>query len=182
MGISIGLLEIKSIAVGIQSADAMLKRASVQLLLATPICPGKYSIIVSGNTADIEGAMGAGMQSAGTYIVSNHIINNAHSSLSTAISGVSSIEKLLSLGIVETIDALTAVRAGDIAVKSANIELIEIRIARGLGGKGFLTFTGEVSAVRSAVNNCLIELMDTGEIISHCVVPSPHPDMIKHLL
>ena len=35
MGKSIGLLELKSIPVGVQSADEMLKAANVELLVAT---------------------------------------------------------------------------------------------------------------------------------------------------
>lgn len=182
MGISIGLLELKSIPIGIETADAMLKSAKVDLLMATPICPGKYSIIISGNVGAVKSSMDEGERHAGTFIVSNHIINNAHESLSSAIIGVTQIEKVYSLGIMETIGALTVVRAGDIAAKAANIKLIEIRIARGLGGKGFLTFTGEVSAVRSAINNCINELQSTGEITSYSVIPSPHPDLFKHLM
>ena len=44
MGISIGLLELKSIPVGIETADEMIKAANVQLLTASPTCPGKYII------------------------------------------------------------------------------------------------------------------------------------------
>lgn len=88
---------------------------------------------------------------------------------------------MAALGVVETISALTAVRAGDIAAKAANIRLMEIRIARGLGGKGFIIFTGEVAAVNSALKSCIAGLEDTGEITSHCVIPSPHPGLIKRL-
>ena len=40
MGISIGLLELKSIPIGIQTADEMIKAANVKLLTASPTCPG----------------------------------------------------------------------------------------------------------------------------------------------
>jgi microcompartment protein CcmL/EutN len=60
--------------------------------------------------------------------------------------------------------------------------MIEIRIARGLGGKGFLVFTGEVSSVRSAVKACATIMGETGDITSHCVIPAPHKDLVKQLL
>ena len=41
MGKSIGLLELKSIPVGVETADAVLKAANVELLTASPTCPGK---------------------------------------------------------------------------------------------------------------------------------------------
>lgn len=181
MGTSIGLLELKSIPVGINTADEMLKSANVELLVASPVCPGKYIIIISGNVGAVKSAMKAGKQIASVYAVSDNIINNVHDSLPQAIIGVTEIEKTSSIGVIETISSLTSVVAGDIAAKASNITLMEIRIARGLGGKGFVTFTGEISAVRSAMSSCISELGETGEIISNVVIPSPHPDILKHI-
>ena len=39
---SIGLIEMSSIASGMQAADIMLKAAEVELLLSRTICSGKY--------------------------------------------------------------------------------------------------------------------------------------------
>ncbi len=72
--------------------------------------------------------------------------------------------------------------AADIAAKAANVRLMEIRLARGLGGKGFLVFTGEVSSVKSALKAVESEMQDSGEITSACVIASPHPDLIEKLL
>lgn len=182
MGTSIGLLEVKSIPIGIETADEMLKAANVQLLVASPTCPGKYIIIISGNVGAVKSSMHVGRKVAGTYLVGHHTINNVHESLPAAIMGVTEVEKIAAIGVIETISALTAVRAGDVAAKAANIKMMEIRIARGLGGKGFLIFTGEVSSVRSAINSCVNELADCGEITSHCVIPSPHEGLVKQLL
>ena len=182
MGISIGLLELKSIPVGIETADEMIKAANVQLLTASPTCPGKYIIIVSGNVGAVKSSMNVGVRIAGHYMVGQHIINNVHESLPSAILGVTEVEKIASIGVIETISGLSAVNAGDIAAKAAKVEMLEIRIARGLGGKGFLVFTGEVSSVRSAVKACANMMGETGEITSHCVIPSPHKDLIKQIL
>lgn len=182
MAQSIGLLELKSIPVGMETADEMLKAASVELLLATPICPGKYIIIVSGNVGAVKSSVKAGIGMAETFLVGHHIINNVHESIPAAISGTAEVTNVSAIGIIETISALTAVTAGDIAAKASNVRLIEIRIARGLGGKGFLIFTGEISAVKSAINSCLNELKETGEITSHSVISSPHKDLIKSIM
>lgn len=182
MGISIGLLELKSIPVGIETADEMIKAANVQLLTASPTCPGKYIIIISGNVGAVKSSMNVGVRIAGSYLVGHHIINNVHESLPSAILGVTEVEKIASIGVIETISGLSAVNAGDIAAKAAKIEMLEIRIARGLGGKGFLVFTGEVSSVRSAVKAVANIMGETGEITSHCVIPSPHKDLVKQIL
>lgn len=67
------------------------------------------------------------------------------------------------------------------AAKAANVRLMEIRIARGLGGKGFVILTGEVSAVRSAVKAAMNQLEETGDITSSSVIASPHPGLIDKL-
>lgn len=182
MGKSLGLLELKSIPIGIQTADVMLKAADVELLLASPICPGKYIIIISGNVGPVKNAVQAGREEADTFLIGHHILNNVHDSLPSAVAGMAQPEKPGALGAVETISALAAVKAGDIAAKASNIRLIEIRIARGLGGKGYLLFTGEISSVKSALQSCQSQLRDTGEITSCCTIASPHPDLMQTLL
>ena len=111
MGISIGLLELKSIPIGIQTADEMIKAANVKLLTASPTCPGKYVIIISGQIAAVKSSMNVGVRVAGPYLVGNHVINNVHESVPGAILGVTEVEKVAALGVVETISALTAVNA-----------------------------------------------------------------------
>lgn len=46
---SIGLLEFKSIAKGIEVTDALMKGSRVELVLSNAICPGKYITLVTGN-------------------------------------------------------------------------------------------------------------------------------------
>lgn len=182
MGMSIGLLELKSIPAGFETADAMLKAADVELLVASPVCPGKYVIIISGQVGAVKSSMESGCQTAGVFLICHHTINNVHESVPAALIGVADVGQLASLGAVETMSALTAVRAGDIAAKTSSIRLMEIRVARGLGGKGYLTFTGEVSAVKSALNSCVNQLAETGDITSSCVIPSPHRELLEKLI
>ena len=177
MGKSIGLLELKSIPVGIETADAVLKAANVELLTATPTCPGKYVIIICGAVGAVKSAMESGRQTAGIYLVGHHTINNVHASVPEAIVGTSEVGHIASIGVIETMTALTAVEAGDYAAKAANVR----RIARGLGGKGFVILTGEVSAVRSAVKAAMNQLEETGDITSSSVIASPHPGLIDKL-
>ena len=53
---AVGFVEIKSIPVGIQTADEMVKAGNVELLLATPMCPGKYIIIIGGQVGPVKSA------------------------------------------------------------------------------------------------------------------------------
>lgn len=179
---AIGLIELKSIPIGIQTADEMLKAANVELVLANPICPGKYMILISGEVGAVNTSIQRGINVANIFLVESHIINNVHEDVLIAVSGVSDVKDIKSIGIIETISALTVIKAADIAVKASNIKLLEVRVAKGLGGKGFLIMTGEVSSVNSAVKSCKNELGKTGEITSTSVIPSPHKSLIEKLV
>ena len=69
-----------------------------------------------------------------------------------AISGASKVEALEALGIVESFSVASLIEGADAAVKAANVQLIEIRLAMALGGKAFVTLTGNVAAVQAAVD------------------------------
>lgn len=179
---SLGLLELRSIARGIKAADEMLKSADVELVMATPICPGKYVILITGNVGAVKNAMETGVRESDIFLVENHIINNVDEKVIPAISGTSMISDVKAIGVIETISALTSVMAGDIAVKTSNVEIIEIRIARGLGGKGFIVICGELSAVKSAIKSCVAELQEGGQIISTSVIASPNKELISKII
>jgi microcompartment protein CcmL/EutN len=72
--------------------------------------------------------------------------------------------------------------AADAAVKAADVDIIEIRCATGLGGKSFLYLTGDVSSVNSAVEAGIDVLRGTGLILSHVVIPSPSRDIARCIL
>ena len=105
-----------------------------------------------------------------------------HPSVPPALAGTVDVVRVTALGMLETMSALTAVRAADIAAKASSIILMEVRVARGLGGKGYLTFTGEVSAVKSALDSCVSQLADSGDITGSCLIPSPHKGLLEKLV
>ena len=51
---SIGMVELSSIARGIETIDRMLKAAEVELVLARTICSGKYVVLVAGDLHMVE--------------------------------------------------------------------------------------------------------------------------------
>jgi microcompartment protein CcmL/EutN len=83
------------------------------------------------------------------------------------------------LGAIETFSLCAAIAAADCAVKAARIRLIEIRLGRGLGGKSFITLTGEVAAVRAAVKAASEVEEVKGLMAESVVIPSPHPDIVN---
>lgn len=181
MSISLGLIELKSTPPGIQTADEMLKAADVNLIFSAPTCPGKYVIIISGKVGPVKNAMSKGIDMAGSFIVTHHTIHNVNELVPPAIVGTADIKDIKAIGVIETISAIGCVSAASEAADAADIQLVDVRIARGLGGKGFLIMTGDVGAVKSGMNAGLNILRDSGEVVSSCVIPSPHRGIIENL-
>ena len=50
MSKAIGMVECQNISTGIKAADLMIKTAEVEILESQPVCPGKYIILISGQT------------------------------------------------------------------------------------------------------------------------------------
>jgi len=179
---AIAMVELNSIAKGVQAADEMLKSSDVALVMAQPICAGKYMALVSGDVDSVERALEVGKEVAGEFLVDDFLIPNVHSSVFPALTATTRIQDIDSLAVIETFSVASAIMAADAAVKAAAVDIIEIRCATGLGGKSFLYLTGDVASVNSAVEAGIDVLQGTGLILSHVVIPSPSREIGRCIL
>jgi len=179
---AIALLELNSIAQGVFACDAMVKKAPVRLLEATSICPGKYIVLVAGEVAPVEDSLQAGLEAGGGYVVDQLLLPQVHEQVIPAILALTEVEELAALGVVETFSVAASILAADAAAKAAAIQLIEVRIAKGLGGKGFVTLTGEIADVEAAVAAGVDKAAEKGLLVSWVVIPAPHEDLTGRML
>jgi microcompartment protein CcmL/EutN len=179
---SIGLIELTSIAAGFEACDAMLKASDVDLLLARSICSGKYMVMVRGDVAAVQAAVSAGVAAGHFSVIDSFVIPNLHESVFPAIAGSSKVETLEALGIVESFSVASLIEGADAAVKAANVELIEIRLAMALGGKAFVTLTGNVAAVQSAVDAGAQVVGQKGMLVNKVVIPHPRPELLTEMI
>ena len=179
---SIGLIELNSIAKGIETADCMLKAAEVELLQTKSICPGKYIILIAGDIAAVSASVEAGIEVGGEFVVDSLLLPRVHSQVIEAINGVSQIKELYALGVLEFFSIASSIVAADTAVKTASVELIDIRLGLGIGGKAFITLTGDVSAVTEAVEAGARIAKESGMLVNKVVIPSPRRELFDRLL
>ncbi|OQA19287.1 MAG: hypothetical protein BWY64_00982 [bacterium ADurb.Bin363] len=176
---AIGLIELNSMARGIEVWDTMLKVASVELLTATTLCSGKYVIFIKGDVGSVKTSIEIGLEVAGIWLIDSLIIPNIHHQVFHAITGETDFD-IEALGIIETFSAASGIVFADTAVKSSAVNLIEIRISMGLGGKSTIYLTGEVDAVKASIEAGK-GAIKSELIVNTIVIPSPHKDLIKHL-
>ncbi|MDZ4772327.1 MAG: BMC domain-containing protein [Planctomycetota bacterium] len=183
LDIAIGVLELCSIARGVEVADAVLKEAHVEMLFATPVQPGKYVMLFTGAVADVRASATKGAQLAAGDLVDQLVIPQIHDQIVPMLrrKGGKINGSLDAIGVIETNTVASTVSAADIALKTATVDLVDIRIANGLGGKSFFTLTGEVSDVRSSVAAGARMAQERGLLTREVVIPRPHPELIRHL-
>lgn len=179
MAKAIGMVELASIARGIETCDYMVKAAQVELIRSSTVCPGKYIIIVAGETGDVKASMAEAMRQGGEYIVDKLLLPNVHPSLIPAISMTTQVAERGAVGVLEFYSIASAIVAADVAAKAANITLIEVRIGYAIGGKGYVTLTGDVGAVRSAVAAASKE---AELLVGTTVIPRPAKQLFDALM
>lgn len=179
---SIGLIEMGSIASGIQAADLMLKTSAVELMISRTICSGKYMTLISGDVAAVTSAVDNAVNTIGFGVIDQFVIPNVHPTIFPAISGQNNIQMLESLGIVESYSVASIIEAADAAVKSAKVQLVELRLAMALGGKAFFSVTGDVAAVTSAVEAGARIVSEKGLLVNKVIIANPRQELLSEMI
>ncbi|HWN71470.1 MAG TPA: BMC domain-containing protein [Haliangium sp.] len=183
---ALGILELGSIARGVIVADATVKRAPSLLLMSRPVSGGKHLIMMRGQVAEIEESMEAGRRAAAAALLDSLELPYAHEQLwplldqPMAARGWQSDPTAESVGIVETETVCAAVGAADVAVKTAPVILRDMRLAVGIGGKAFFTFTGELADVEAAADAARAHA--GARLIAVEIVPRPADEIRGRLI
>lgn len=178
---AVGVIECKSIAHGIEATDAALKSAGIRLISAHPACPGKFEMVLTGSIADVTAAVDHVRGRFDTTMIDSSIMGRIDPRVMTALLGTQTTEKSGSLGIIETYSAASAIKAADIAVKTARVEIYDLRVSRGMGGKGIVLVTGEVGAVTASVEAGAEYAKQQGMLHGTSVIAAPHPELWEQL-
>jgi len=178
---ALGMVEWRGIARGIAATDALLKSSPVELVLATPVCPGKFVAMVSGEVGAVRNAVRTAVDFDSENVVDSLVLGTVHPSVVPALTGTSAVRAARgALGVIETFSCAAAIKAGDAAAKGGQVQLLEIRLARGLGGKSLVLFQGEIAAVQAAAERA-VAAVENGLIVGKEVISSPHRTLWERL-
>lgn len=181
MAKAIGMVECSTVATGFTAADEMSKAADVEIIQAEVTCPGKYIVIVTGEVSAVSAAVERAQGKFADKIIDTFVLGNPHESIFPAIYGTAQPEKIEALGILETYDVAAMIVAADIAAKTAIVDLIELRLAKGMCGKSFMTITGSVSAVSAAIESAKASAGDKGMFLDSSVIARPSDKLLKYI-
>ena len=178
---AVGFLELNSIAKGIEAADIMLKAAEIHLVMTKAGCPGRYCILFTGEVAAVRSSLEAGKTFAEKMHVGSCIIPRVHPQV-VHILHQNRIGKLSgALGVMEFSNITSSLYAADAAAKAADITLGTIRLGDRLAGKSYVTLTGDVAAVRAAVEAGLSAENAADHVFSSAIMANPQPELLEML-
>lgn len=179
---SIGVIEFRSIAVGIAAVDKIVKASEVRIMDARTICAGKYYIIFAGNVSAVKNSISIIHQEIDTFIIDSVVIPNVYQQMFAGINGTSEVAELKSIGIIETLTAPSIIWAADAAIKATEVDIVEIRIARALGGKNICIINGELSSVTESIRAGIQYPLSKDFLVDSEVIPAPHQDLYRAVM
>lgn len=178
---ALGMIEFKTVASGITATDLMLKTADVEVVQANPVCPGKYLATISGEISSVKAAIDAAERFNPTMLIDKFVLGNPHESVQPAICGALEIKNKNAIGILETFTAASAVVAADTAAKTALVDLIEVRLAKGMCGKSYIILTGSVSSVTAAIERAKAGV-EEGMFLDSSIIAGPDERLWESIL
>jgi microcompartment protein CcmL/EutN len=180
-GPALGVLEVGTIARGIVTADAGLKRAPAVLLHSRAVSGGKHLVFFEGGVAEVEEAMGAGRSIAGDHLLDRVELPAADAQVWPMLgapitppdwSGDAHAE---AVAIIETRTVCAAIAAADAACKVAQVTVRDTRFAVDLAGKAYFTLTGTLDAIQAAAGAAHDAAAD--RLVGIEVIARPSPDL-----
>jgi len=177
---ALALIDFSSIAVGIESADAMVKRAQLEVIRTGTVQPGRYLVLIGGTVAEVQESLATGRQVGGESVLDYVFLPHVHPDVVAAIGGARTEQPRDAMGVIETTTVAAAIHAADAGIKGAEVRLLEIRMADGLGGKGIVMYSGLVADVEAAVEiGC--EAVRPGLLVRKVVISQLHPEIWGNL-
>lgn len=180
-GPALGVLEVSTIARGVVTADAGLKRSPAILLHSRAVSGGKHLVFFEGGVAEVEEAMGAGRLVAGDQLLDRVELPAADAQVWPMLGAPlappdwSADASAEAVAIIETRTVCAAIAAADAACKVADVLVRDTRFAVDLAGKAYFTLTGSLDAIEAAADAARAAA-DT-RLIGLEVIAQPAPDL-----
>lgn len=182
MNHAIGLIEIAQISRGFSICDALAKKAPVVIERATTVSHGKFYVLFSGDEESVRESLAAGEQIAGDTLADSLFIPYVHEQLRAALRGKRHKADLASFAAIESSTLAGTIYCADLALKIAEVSLIELQLGQGIGGRGFFTLSGELYDIEAAVSAAKEHLLRAGAFVGADIIAAPHDDVHSILL
>lgn len=180
-GEALAMVECAAIADGYAAADRALKAAPVRLLLARPASPGKFLLLFAGSPSAATSSLRAAVEGLPAPPLATLLLPQVEPEVVGALAGEAPSPRGEAAGVVECATVATLLLAADVALKTADVALLQLRAAAGLGGKAFLVLCGEVSQVEAGVAAARRFAEERGHLVATVILSQPHGELARWL-
>ena len=179
---AIAVIEFSSIADGIYTADAILKKASIAMIKGGTVSRGRYLIIIGGSTGSIEESLNEALEVGQASRLDHVFLPDVHEQVHDAVLGQRQPMTQDAVAILETDTVAANVRAAELALKGTAVRLVELRLAEyEMSGKAISLFNGELPDVQAAMELAGEFLRGRKEYVQHRIISRPHESLTQHL-
>ncbi len=174
------MLEFKTVCSGMVAINDILNGSNTDIVDSLTVCPGKYIAIVKGLENEIQKGLSQ-VDLSNDDIIGHITIEHNSDKIFSAIMGCGKVQNMRSLILIETYDASSAIKASNILLENSNLELIEIKMARGMCGKSVVIATGDFSELEIKKEQVMESLKESQMLISACIIEKPNPKFVARL-
>ncbi|MBT3252500.1 MAG: BMC domain-containing protein [Candidatus Marinimicrobia bacterium] len=178
---ALALIELDSIPAGILTADAMLKEAPIAVLKSGTVHNGKFLILIGGSVASVGMAFAKGMSRGQDHLLDAVFLPDIHESVYQACLGKRMTCGSEALSVMEVSTVAAILQSSDAAMKGAEVDLVELRLADDLGGKSIAIYAGKVEDVEMAINISEKTVENPENILSQSIIPHVDPELAKQI-
>jgi len=180
-GEALAMVECASIAEGYAAADRALKAAPVKLLLARPASPGKFLLLFAGSPSSATSSLRAAVEGLSAPPLATLLLPQVEPEVLGALAGEAPAARGEAAAVVECATVATLLLAADVALKTADVGLLQLRAAAGLGGKAFFVLDGEVAQVGAALAAARRFAEERGHLVATVLLSQPHGELGRWL-
>lgn len=176
---TLGVVESRTIAAGVDLADGMMKVADVELVRATTICSGRYMIYVSGNREAVATSVRHAEES-GRPLAGSFVISNVSPQVMAVLKKSSGVDENDALAVIECRTVSSGISAADTAVKRSAVRLARLVTGQGINGKSYFVISGDVASVEEAARE--VESVLGKNLVEAVVIPRPNASVVRSLI
>lgn len=151
-GPALALLQLSDVPFGLRALDALIKEAEVELVQRGTVQCGHYLIAFAAELEPVQRSFARARAAASSAVWDAVLLPDAEPRIVPAFRGARLGWPAAgdALGVVQTASCPALLASLDAALKGAEVELVELRLADGLGGKAIATLWGEIQDVQAA--------------------------------
>jgi microcompartment protein CcmL/EutN len=179
---AIAVVEFRSIADGIYTTDAILKKAPIAMIKGGTVSGGRYLIIFGGTTGSVSESLTEALTIGAGSVLDHAFLPDVHPKVHDAVLGQRTGTEQQPVAILETDTIAANVRAAEVAVKGTEVQLVELRLAEyEMSGKAISVYAGELHEIEAAMTIADDFLRGRQAFTHHRIIARPHEVISQQL-